>query len=196
MLDFLWWIDLWGSPFHIFVYPLVRSGIKLASDLPLEQAVRQLAPSDVFWRWKPKCWVRLGDGQQSEHIDKHRKIINNHDIWYIMIRFFFQSSGTTKITIKLQEFQVHDTKDINDFVSPGPPRLQLRSLGTSTPASHTPTATAPLAMVCSRTCLDSTQRPGGSSVVQVKQLLFWDGESEKLRHMMILPIYVSRFIPM
>lgn len=37
------------SPFHIFVYPLVRSGIKLASDLPLEQAVRQLAPSDVTW---------------------------------------------------------------------------------------------------------------------------------------------------
>ena len=116
-----------------------------------------------------------------------------HDTFF----FFFQSSGTTKITIKLQEFQVHHTKDINDFVSPGPHRLQLRSLGTSTPASHTPTATAPLAMACSRTCLDSTQRPGGSSVVQVKQLLFWDGESEELRHMMILPIYpdLSRFIP-
>jgi len=36
-------------PFHIFVFPLVRSGIVLRSGQPLAEAVRQLAPSDVIW---------------------------------------------------------------------------------------------------------------------------------------------------
>ncbi|CAK9060139.1 unnamed protein product [Durusdinium trenchii] len=38
-------------PFHIFVYPLVRSGAAgaLSKDLPLAQAVRMLPPEDVVW---------------------------------------------------------------------------------------------------------------------------------------------------
>lgn len=41
-------------PFHIFVYPLVRSGAAgaLSKDLPLAQAVRMLPPEDVArWDW-------------------------------------------------------------------------------------------------------------------------------------------------